>query len=287
MTRRQMLQGTLAAGTLAAFPWLSSCSQPPRLRIGACDWSLGKGGDPAAFDVAKTIGLAGVMVSMGDDTNHLHLRRADMQASYREAAARTGVQISSLALGILNDIPYKSDLRTEQWVSDSIDVAAALKAPVILLAFFGNGDLRDDDAGIREVIRRLRIVAPKAEKSGVTLGIESYLSAPQLMDIMQQVGSPAVKVYYDFRNSADAGYDVIQEIRQLGKDNICELHMKENGQLLGQGTLDWPAIARTLQEIGYIGDGWMQLEWGHPKDADIVASYRQNVQYLNNIFQYS
>ena len=63
------------------------------------------------------------------------------------------------------------------------------------------------------------------------------------MDIIQKVGSNALKVYYDFRNSADAGYDVIKEIKFLGKEAICELHMKENGFLLGQGNAgletDW------------------------------------------------
>jgi len=34
-------------------------------------------------------------------------------------------------------------------------------------------------------------------------------------------------------NSNDRGYDIYQEIRQLGK-RICEFHAKENGALLGQ-----------------------------------------------------
>jgi sugar phosphate isomerase/epimerase len=80
------------------------------------------------------------------------------------------------------------------------------------------------------------------------------------VDIIQKVGSNALKVYYDFRNSADAGYDVIKEIKFLGKEAICELHIKENGFLLGKGTLDWRRIGETLMEMGYVGDGWMQIE---------------------------
>jgi L-ribulose-5-phosphate 3-epimerase len=155
---------------------------------------------------------------------------------------------------------------------------------VILLAFFNKNDLRNDTAGKEEVIRRLKTVAPKAEKLGITLGIESYLSAEEHMEIIQRVGSKSIKVYYDFRNSADAGYDVIKEIKLLGRDTICELHIKENGQLLGEGTLDWYKIGETLAAIDYRGDGWMHIEWSLPKETEVVTGYQHNLKYLQNSF---
>jgi sugar phosphate isomerase/epimerase len=255
-----------------------------QLRISACDWSLGKSSDLAAFDIAKAIGLQGIQVNMGSTQNSLHLRDEARQQLYLDKSKETGIHISSLAIAELNKVPYKSDPQTEQWVSDSIDVAKRLDVKVILLAFFNNNDLRNDTPGKKEVVSRLKKVAPKAERNGITLGIESYLSAEELMDIIQQVGSNSIKVYYDFRNSADAGYDVIKEIKLLGKDAICELHMKENGFLLGQGTMDWKKIAETLLSMDYYGDGWMQIEWASPKDADIIESYKHNLKFLQDIF---
>jgi sugar phosphate isomerase/epimerase len=237
-----------------------------------------------AFEVAKQIGLQGIQVNLGSLANDLHLRDKGRQRQYLETSQATGVAISSLAIAELNKVPYKSDPATEAWVSDSIDVASSLGVSVVLLAFFNNNDLRNDASGKQEVIRRLRKVASKAEDLGVTLGIESYLSAVELMEIMEQVGSDRVKVYYDFRNSTDAGYDVLDEIRLLGKDAICELHMKENGQLLGEGTLDWQRIAVALREIQYTGDGWMQIEWSSPPGADIIQSYRHNLTFLQQLF---
>ena len=63
----------------------------------------------------------------------------------------------------------------------------------------------------------------KAEKAGVILGIESWLSAADTMRILNRVGSPAVKMYYDVCNSTDRGYDICKEIRWLGKkpNPIC------------------------------------------------------------------
>ena len=288
MNRRYLLKKTASLGLLAGLGWHELLSSPlEKIRIGACDWSIGKSSDPAAFDIAKEIGLEGIMVDMGSSENKLHLREKSVQQTYRDASARTGIKITSLAMGELNDVPYKSDPRTEMWVSDSIDAANNLGVTVVLVPFFGKGDLRKDEAGKKEVIRRLKRVAPRAEKKGIILGIESYLNAEELMDMIQQVGSGSVKVYYDFRNSADAGYDVIREIKLLGKDAICELHMKENDKLLGRGTLDWKKIADTLKEIGYYGDGWMQIEGASPEGANVVESYKRNVKFLKDTFGYT
>lgn len=286
LTRRTLLKQAAVLSGLALSGAAVTAGAAPRNKfsIGACDWSLGKSSNIEAFKVAKKIGLSGIQVNLGSLDNNMHLRDADLQKRYRQESKRTGVEIASLAIGELNRVPYKSDARTDEWVWDSIDVARNLGVTVVLLAFFVNNDLRGDDKGKREVIRKLKEVAPKAEKQGVILGIESYLTAEEHMDIIQKVGSRNVQVYYDFRNAADAGNDVLKEINWLGKDVICELHMKENGSLLGRGTMDWPRIAETLMHMNYRGDGWMQIEGATPKDGDIVESYKQNATFLKSLF---
>ena len=287
LTRRELLKRYVLLAGLANFATFSSLygqESKRKFRIGACDWSIGKSSDIAAFDLAKQIGLDGLMVNMGSVKNNLHLRDKNVQQAYLDASHKTGIQISSIAIGELNNVPYKSDPRTEEWVWDSIDVAKNLGAPVILLAFFSKNDLRNDEKGRKEVIKRLKKVSPKAEQMGIILGIESYLNAAEHLNIIEQVGSKNVKVYFDFRNTADAGFDVLKEVKQLGKDLICELHMKENGFLLGKGTLDWKKISELLHEIGYYGDGWMQIEGAVPDKADVVESYRHNLRFLQHLF---
>lgn len=281
LSRREFLQSSLVP--LLVAPHLNEFKKKG-FKIGACDWSLGKSADPGALRVAKLIGLSGVMVNMGAESNDLHLRKKEIQEQYLKVSGETGVAISSLALGVLNDVPYKSDPRTEQWVSDSIDVASRFKVPVILMAFFSKNDLRNDEAGIKETIVRLKRVAPKAEKAGVILGLETYLDAAGHKRIIDAVGSPNIKVYYDFRNTADAGHDPIVEFRKLGKDMVCELHMKENQYLLSQGSLDWKGISSMIDEIGYQGDRWMQIEWSLPDGADLISSYIQNRDFLRQRF---
>lgn len=284
LSRRQLLLNSLLLASAAKISAKSLFREKNRIKIGACDWSIGMNSDIKAFELAKKIGLEGLMVDVGSPENNLHLRQKEVQDAYKKESARTGVAISSVAMGTLNNHPYKSDPRTDEWVSDTIDVARNLGVKVILLAFFHLGDLRNDEKGIREVIRKLKNVAPKAEKAGVILGIESYLNGADHLRIMEAVGSKNVQVYMDFRNTADAGWDVMKELKLIGTENICELHMKENGALLGKGTLPWKEIRNYLVEKNYYGDGWMQIESANPDDADVVTNYKHNMKFLQELF---
>ncbi len=273
-----LLLGAGLTGTLHA-------RAKPRFHLGACDWSIGPKLSPGTFDIAKTIGLQGLQVSYNTKEDEAGLSVPATLQGVKDAAKRTGVSVSSVAIGELNRVPYKSEPITEEWVWNSVDAAKALGVNVILLAFFGNGELRDDPKGQKMVIERLKKVAPHAEKQGITLGIESYLSARDHLQIIDAVGSKAVKVYYDSRNSADAGHDIYEEIPFLGHDMICELHMKENGFRLGEGTIDWPRVATLLKKIDY--QGWMQIEGATPKGADPVETYQYNRRYLERLFDFA
>ena len=285
ISRRSMLcrSAAVTAPLALGFSYASllGAAESRRFRIGACDWSIGKMGDPEAFKVAKEIGLDGVQVSLGTAANNMQLRKPEVQKKYKEAAGEAGLAVASLAIGELNEIPYKSDPRTVEWVSDSIDVCQALGLKVVLLAFFGNDDLRGDKAGIDEVVRRLKAVAPKAEKAGVSLGIESWLNAEQHLAILDRVGSKAVKVYYDVCNSTDRGYDIYKEIRTLGH-LICEFHAKENGALLGHGNVDFRKVRAAMDDIGYTG--WIQIEGAIPSGEPMLKSYQANCQFMRGIF---
>lgn len=272
---------TAALAFAPALTPLFAAPERRRFKLGACDWSIGKMGEPTAFELAKQIGLDGVQVSLGTAANDMRLRQLEMQQQYRDAAKQTGLEVASLAIGEMNNVPYKSDPRTIAWVSDSIDVCRVFGLRVVLLAFFGKGDLRDDPAGVDEVVKRLKAVAPKAERAGVILGIESWLSAEGHLEILNRVGSKAVQVYYDVCNSNDRGYDIYREIRQLGRERICEFHFKENGALLGQGKVDFGKVRAALDDIRY--EGWVQIEGAIPPGQPILESYQANCKFARGV----
>ena len=287
MTRREMIgYGACAVAGLA----LTSCdslrrssrTKPSRsgFKLGVCDWTIGKRTDPASLEIAKRIGIDGVQVDFGGGQENLPLCSPDLQKRFLEQAKKQQIEIASLAMGVLNEVPYKSDPRAERWVSEAIDVAKAMDVKVILLAFFGNGDVQKDKKGIDTVVERLKKVAPKAEKARVHLGFESWLSAEQHLEILDRVGSPAVKVYYDVANSHKAGYDIYKEIRLLGK-HICEFHAKDYDDLYGKGSIDFKEVRKAIDDIGY--RGWLVME-GTQMPLGIEESCRYDAQYLRQIF---
>ena len=284
LTRRKMLRHAAEAAALAcgcsAFAPLLAATRGRGFKIGACDWSLGKRGDPAALDLARQIGLDGVQIDFGTAGNNMRLRTPEHQQAYREAMRRTGLAVASMAICEMNDVPLKSDPRAAAWLDQSIDACRSMGLPLVMTAAFGRGDLdMSRTAEIDHVVKVLRDVAPKAEKLGVLIGLENYLSAADNRKIIDRVGSPMVKVYYDVGNSTDKGRDVLQEIRALGK-LICEFHAKDGPHLLGKGRIDFHKVRRAMDDVEY--GGWIQLEAAHPHG--LVPDYTAQAKYLKGIF---
>lgn len=316
-SRRQFL-GTLG-GAAAGLAAASASSFPPKaslspnkspgatdsIRVGMCDWNLGPSCRPDLIPKAARANLDGLQVSVGTAPDRLPLRKRSVRERYRELGEKHDIEYPSTAAGsILNEIPLKSEPQAAVFVVEAIEAASALGASNALLAFFGNGDLRWrdengelenvsegpyteyrlDEDGVRRVVEALRQLAPRAEEAGVTLGLENTLTAEQNLEILSEVGSPAVSVYYDTGNSAAYGYDVPGEIRRLGNERICEMHLKDReSSVLGapNGEVDFEAVAKACADIGY--DGWYVLETSG-RDGQFMEDTRANVAFAEKTF---
>jgi L-ribulose-5-phosphate 3-epimerase len=251
------------------------------IRFGVCDWTIKKTGTPEAFELAAQLGLEGVQVSLVPRGESLTLLDKRLQQAYRKAAEKTGVAITSFCIGELNNVPLKSDPRAERWVAEGIEVASAMKVGIILIPFFGKGDLKDDSAGTEAVIQSLKRLATRAEKPGVILALESTLNAEAHQKIIEAVDSPAVAVYYDVGNSQEAGYDIGREIRLLGR-RIAQFHAKDYQDLFGKGSLDFSAVRSAMQDISY--SGWLVLE-EVKLPLGMEQSIQKDLEYLKSVFE--
>jgi hypothetical protein len=149
-TRRELLQH---AALLAALSACGGCAgaRPERrraYRLGACDWSLGQALRPRVVRARRAPGARRRSSSTSARTRRRSWTRSG-RGAYERAARDAGVEIASLALGILNRVPYKSEPHTEAWVRDAVDVARALRTRVVLLAFFERNDLKPIPPGAR------------------------------------------------------------------------------------------------------------------------------------------
>lgn len=280
ITRRNFLQASaLLAGT-ALLPGLRAAEAPAKgaVRIGACVVGL---------EQAKQAGLDGVEVGVGDAADRLHIADPEVRKRYHDQMKQTGLPICSLMMGLLNSYPLASDPRGPAWLEQSIDAAKDLGARVILVAFFGKGDLLGADGKVKPadvdvVVQRLKAAAPRAKDAGVILGIENYLDAKENARILERINHDSVRLYYDvFNTGATKGYDVPAELRFL-KDRVAQVHFKNGPRYLDNGQVKFEPIAAALKEIQF--KGWIVLETSSPS-KDAVADVKRNAEFARGLFK--
>jgi sugar phosphate isomerase/epimerase len=173
-------------------------------------------------------------------------------------------------------------LKQEAAALKDSDLAAKVSPQLVLLAFFGKADINGKPERINSVIEKLKRIAPLAEKHGFILGLETLLNEADHRRILESVGSPAVKVYYDTANSARMGYDIYREIKSLGAESICEIHIKEDGTFLGQGDIDFKNVKSLLNGMGY--QGWLIIEGSTPKGMNREEGGAKNTVFARKLF---
>ena len=130
---------------------------------------------------------------------------------------------------------------------------------------------------------------PTAEKTGVLIALENvwnnlWVKPDLCANFVASFNSPWVKAYYDIGNHVK--YAPSQDwIRALGK-LIVKCHVKDfklnpdghggNFCNIRDGSVDWPAVRKALDEVGY--NGWMTIEGGdvsaeeHSKRLDLILA---------------
>jgi L-ribulose-5-phosphate 3-epimerase len=278
MNRRTLLQGACLAGLGGRL----FGGTARRFLIGVTDWNLRLGANPDAVPLAARIGFEGVQISFGrriaDDK--LPLDDPEIIARYLSLSREHQIPIDGTCVDRLHDNGLKSDPLAIRWVRDSIRLTNALKTRVLLLPFFGKWAIQNHEEG-NAVADALSQLAPEAEKAGVILGLEDTISAEDNVRIMDRVKSKSVMVFYDVGNSTNAGFDVVKEIRWLGKDRICQIHLKDNPHYLGEGTISFPRVIEAIRDIGFTGAANLETDT-HP-GSTVEADMRRNLDYIRKL----
>ncbi len=280
ITRREFLRANAAGLTAAALARPSlvadAAGKGVKFKIGAPDWNLRLTAKPESVALAKKIGLDGVQISIG---RQMQLKDAALQKAFLDESKRLDLPLASLCLDILHVNGLKSDPLGARWTAEAIPIAKAMGIRVILLPFFGKWALQTE-AEMDYVGDALREIAPAAEKAGVILGLEDTISARHNVRIMDRAKSPAVRTYYDVGNSTLNGFNILEEIRWLGRARICEVHLKDNPNFLGQGKIDFPAVIDALAEIGF--DKWAHLECDSPTRS-VENDMTANLKFIRGV----
>jgi L-ribulose-5-phosphate 3-epimerase len=221
------------------------------------------------FKAVKDAGFDGIEV-------YSHLDRNEVL----KAKEATGLAIPTVCGALHGKFPLShpdASVRAEgrQALITTIEDAAAYGAKTILLVPGRvSNEVSYDECWDRSV-EEIKKVIPVAEKNKVEIAIEnvwnnfllSPMEAAQYVDLFK---SPYVKFYFDCGNILFLGWPE-QWIKILGK-RISQVHIKEysikladtQGKRAGfnvkltEGDVNWPAVMKALDQIGY--NGWTTLE---------------------------
>jgi L-ribulose-5-phosphate 3-epimerase len=275
MNRRQFAKKTLlvsALGSVMQIPGFSVFSSPVirDLKKGIMWGSIGFGETIMdKFQEAKAAGFDGIEVMS-------HLDRTEVL----KARDATGLTIPS----VCGEMHWKYPLSDpdqavrEQGVAAlkvSLEDAAAYGADAVLLVPGRvNENVRYDECWTRTV-DEIKKILPVAIDLKVKIAIENVwnnfiISPMEAASYVDQFKSPYVGFYLDCGNILVYGWPE-QWIKILGK-RLAKVHIKEFsrkiadkqgrgagfGVKLQEGDVNWPAVMKALDEIGY--SGWTTIE---------------------------
>jgi L-ribulose-5-phosphate 3-epimerase len=264
----------------------SPAGLPLQVRVGMTDWNLGRRGDITKIALARELGLDGIQVSLTFPTDGSpHLRQPETQVAFKREALKHGVQLCSLAIGNpgKSRLPFHTNPASAVLLVEAVEVARNLGTTNILLPILGDSHIdMTSQAQVDTFVAMMKEVARYAEKAGVVIALEDWISAEDNLRLIDAIGSDHVAVYYDARNIKARLHDPYGEPAKLGA-RIDQIHVK-NGQKLMHDPelLDWPRLAQEYVDIGY--RGWYVLETGSPT-GDFVADTKANIDYVRRTFR--
>ncbi|MBC7947397.1 MAG: sugar phosphate isomerase/epimerase [Chitinophagaceae bacterium] len=233
----------------------------------------------------------GVEVDMGGLGTRPTFDNQLLVDSVREQFLRTAkennVEIFSLAM---TGYYAQSFCGREEYKRSIEDCIRTMKLMNVKNAFLPLGvqcDLKRKPEVRDSVIARLKVAGKMAEQAGVVIGIETALSATEEVRLLKEIGSPAIRIYFNFSNPLKEGRDLISELKILGKDRISMIHAtnKDSVWLENDPQIDMYKVKKALDEMGW--SGWLVIERSRDarKASDTKFNYGANTVYLKKVFQ--
>ena len=262
-----------------------------RYKIGICDWMILKRQKIGAFEKTSEIGADGVELDMGGlgDRPTFDNKILDpvFRKKLRDELKKYNIEICSLAMSGFYAQSFAERETYNLMLRDCINSMDLMKVKVAFLPLGVKSDLVKFPELRLAVIERLKVVAEMAEASEVVIGIETSLDAKEEVNLLKEIGSPSIRSYFNFQNPLEAGRDLIQELKILGKDRICQIHCTDTDGVLLENNerINMPKVKQTLDEMGW--SGWLVIE--RSRDAgdpnNVVGNFGANTRYMKSIFQ--
>ena len=265
--------------------------QNQRYKIGLIDLMLLKRQKLGAITLAAQLNADGVEIDMGGLGNRPtfdnQLLIDSVRNKFLQTAKENNVEISSLAMTGYYAQSFCGRAEYIQSIQDCITTMQLMNVKTAFLPLGVQCDLKKNPQIRDSVIARLKVAGKMAQDAGVVIGIETALSAKEEVQLLKDINSPAIKIYFNFSNPLKEGRDLIKELKLLGKDRICMIHAsnKDSVWLQNDPQINIKAIKKCLDEMGYTG--WLVIERSRDakKPSDTKYNYGANNAFLKKEFQ--
>jgi sugar phosphate isomerase/epimerase len=262
-----------------------------RYKIGLIDLMLLKRQKLGAITLTAQLKADGVEVDMGGLGNRPtldnQLKIDSIRNKFLQTASDNKVEIFSLAMTGYYAQSFCERTEYKKSIEDCISTMKQMNVKTAFLPLGVQCDLRKNPSLRDSVVARLKVAGKMAADAGVVIGIETALSAIEEVQLLKEINSPAIKIYFNFSNPLKEGRELIKELKILGKDRICMIHAsnKDSVWLQNDPQINMPEIKKCLDQMGYTG--WLVIERSRDakKPSDTKYNYGANTEFLKKIFQ--
>jgi L-ribulose-5-phosphate 3-epimerase len=248
-----------------------------RYKVAVIDLMILKRQKLGAFQLTKDIGADGVEVDMGGLGNRPtfdnQLLIDSVRQQFLNKAKELHLEIPSLGM---TGYYAQSFCQREQFIQSIQDCITTMKLMNVKVAFLPLGiqcdlvkkpELRDS------VVSRLKIAGKMAEDAGVVIGIETALDAKGEKKLLKDVGSLAIKSYFNFSNAIKNGRDLNKELKTLGKKYLVQIHCTDDDGVWLQNDpkIDMKEVKKTLDKMHW--SGWLVIERSPQCEKEFQCEY--------------
>ena len=284
------------------------------MKKGLCFWSL-----PDTYStieglhLAKSAGFDGAEL-LFNENGLCNVNHPNPEQEVQRIANEEGIKLISLTWGpgwhryFLTHADPKLRAQTRDNLKKMIDMAQKLGMELVLLQcgaldlgkftidkrFQPSTDFLDYEAAYDAVLKALLELAPIAESANIVIGLENvvgkFMYSPlEMRNLLDAVDSAHVQCYFDIGNAQVIG-NPVDWIRVLGK-RIRQIHIKDYRADAGcrgfcgllAGDVNWPAVAKALQDISFDGYCFAEMRPSYQHYPDQMLFHTSDA--MNLIFQ--
>lgn len=272
-------------------PSVAQTASKQRYKVAVVDLMILKRQKLGAFQLAKEIGADGVEVDMGGlgdrETFDNQLANDSIRNVFLNKAKELNLEIPSMGMTGFFAQSFAERPTAVKAVTDCINTMKQMGVKVGFLPMGVKGDLIKYPELRPAIVSRLKEVGKIAEKAGVVIGIQTALDAKGELQLLKDIGSPAIKSYFNFENAIRNGRDLDGELKTLGKKYIVQIHCTNDDGVWLQNDpkINMKQVKATLDKMGWTG--WLVIE--RSRDAkdprNVKWNFSANATYVKSIFQ--